>query len=494
MAIRKSSIGKRVWFVIALLLFGWCLTTSFNFYNGINTEKELIGFSQYLFPASGAAQKSHAAFQLQVRLYLDALTTGDINKIDLADQKGKEVEVILSKIGSLGFPEAGSIIEPLRTYTTEAGMFYRKMAENFSWESTEKTTALARQAKNIKAKLSAFDAGLSDRLKKAVVKMVNQSKQQRFGGLFVFLLVSFICVISAAVLLRNSIRKLQGVMTKVMDIGNEFRSIARERADAGKLLEKRSNRLTVVIDETSTAVDEMKSTISQTTQNTGHANRLANESAASVAQGVKAITLMIEAMEKIKHSTDETAKIIKIIDEIAFQTNLLALNAAIEAARAGEAGSGFAVVSDEVRNLARRSAEAAGNTAELIESVQNNVDNGVDIGQTVSGVLDQIVKLTDQVKSIINEVSEASKEQNQGIEHIHTAISDFEKGIYENDRFIRETGAGSEEMVEKMLRLNELVETLHQIVGAGKKNRLAGIPYREKQAGRNTGEIVLPSK
>src|ERR1022692_3094256 len=124
---------------------------------------------------------------------------------------------------------------------------------------------------------------------------------------------------------------------------------------------------------------------------------------------------MIAAMEGIKVSSDETAKIIKTIDEIAFQTNILALNAAVEAARAGEAGMGFAVVADEVRNLAQRSAQAAKETAAKIEGSLTRTTQGVEISAKVAASLDEITAKVRQVDELVAEVSGASREQTEGI-------------------------------------------------------------------------------
>jgi methyl-accepting chemotaxis protein len=160
-------------------------------------------------------------------------------------------------------------------------------------------------------------------------------------------------------------------------------------------------------------------------------------------------------------ASEETSKIVKTIDEIAFQTNLLALNAAVEAARAGEAGAGFAVVADEVRNLALRAAEAAKNTADLIEGTVKKVKGGSELVGRTNEAFTEVASSTSKVAELVSEIAAASHEQAQGISQVNTAVGEM-------DKVVQSSAAGTEELSSQSEELNNLVEILLEIV-EGKK-------------------------
>jgi len=211
------------------------------------------------------------------------------------------------------------------------------------------------------------------------------------------------------------------------------------------------------LEEITASLEETGAMTQQNADNARQASGLSEESSKSADRGSNEMASMSKAMNDIKQSSSEISKIIKVIDEIAFQTNLLALNAAVEAARAGEAGKGFAVVADEVRNLAQRSAEAAKNTAEMIEESSKRADNGVAIADGVGKALDEIVTSTKKVNTLLAEIASASQEQADGINQINKGVSDLDRVTQQNAGNAEELASAAEETASQVGALRDIV-------------------------------------
>jgi len=259
-------------------------------------------------------------------------------------------------------------------------------------------------------------------------------------------------------------RSLGGISTTLSTITNQVTSASGQVASASQSLAQGASEQASSLEETSASLEEIASMTRQNVDNISQANTVATQASELASTGVESMKKMIEAIDKIKASAVETAKIIKTIDEIAFQTNLLALNAAVEAARAGEAGKGFAVVAEEVRNLARRSAEAAKNTADLIEGSQKNADAGVTVTAEVAKNLADIKDNAGKVATLIAEIAAASKEQSQGIDQVNTTVSEMDKVVQQNAANAEESASASEELSSQAEELNEMVGELTAMV------------------------------
>ncbi|MBI5376433.1 MAG: MCP four helix bundle domain-containing protein [Candidatus Schekmanbacteria bacterium] len=213
------------------------------------------------------------------------------------------------------------------------------------------------------------------------------------------------------------------------------------------------------LEEISSNLHEMSSMTRQNSANSKEAKALSDSARESAAKGTESMSRLSSAIDKIKASSDETAKIIKTIDEIAFQTNLLALNAAVEAARAGDAGKGFAVVAEEVRNLAIRSADAAKNTAAMIEGSVKNSEEGVIINQEVLRNLNDINEQIHKVGAVMEEIAAASEQQTQGMEQINTAVEQMNQITQQNAANSEESASAAEELSGQAEEMRSMVSS-----------------------------------
>jgi methyl-accepting chemotaxis protein len=243
------------------------------------------------------------------------------------------------------------------------------------------------------------------------------------------------------------------------------------------------------IQETSASLEELASMTKRNMENSQKANELAKQARTAADRGVDDMRAMSSAMDAIKVSSDDIAKIIKTIDEIAFQTNILALNAAVEAARAGESGMGFAVVADEVRNLAQRSAQAAKETAAKIEGAIGKTAMGVEINGKVAQALNDIVAKARQVDELAAEVANASREQTQGITQINTAVGQMDKVIQSNAANAEESAAAAEELNAQAYAMNDSVRELVNLVGGGQTGEAASAGKTAQTSEVNTARF-----
>ena len=195
----------------------------------------------------------------------------------------------------------------------------------------------------------------------------------------------------------------------------------------------------------------------QNALNAREAKGVAEQARGSADKGVESMSRMSSAINQIKSSSDATSKIVRTIDEIAFQTNLLALNAAVEAARAGDAGRGFAVVAEEVRNLAMRSAEAAKNTATLIEEAVKNSENGVAINTEVLVNFQEITEKISKVSQVVAEIAAASEQQDQGISQVNKAVEQMNQLTQQNAANAEESASAAEEMSSQSEQMRSMV-------------------------------------
>lgn len=238
-----------------------------------------------------------------------------------------------------------------------------------------------------------------------------------------------------------------------------------EISSASQTLAQGASQQAANLEETSSALTEINSQAQNAAQTAQSATTLSEQAKHSATTGNEAMQRMSEAITEIRKSADDTGRIIKVIDEIAFQTNLLALNAAVEAARAGEAGKGFAVVAEEVRALAIRSAEAARNTTGLIEQSVQYAERGVKISEEVAKSLNEIVTASAKVNALIGEIAAGTQQQSEGITQVANAVTSIDRVTQGNAAAAEQSASACTELAGQAQQLTTVVSTLSNMIG-----------------------------
>jgi len=288
--------------------------------------------------------------------------------------------------------------------------------------------------------------------------LTTMKHSQMAGGLLITLVIVIIFgTLAAFVMHFQIIAPLVRVLHKLTGVSDQVRGTSQQMSAGSQSIAEGSSEQAASIEETSSALEELSAT---TRNNAGHAenaNELAAQTRHAAETGAAGMDQMNKAMSEIQAASGNIAKIIKTIDEIAFQTNLLALNAAVEAARAGSAGMGFAVVAEEVRNLAKRSAQAAKETAAIIEDSIQKSEHGAQVSADVARHFQEITEKARRVDDLIAQIAAASKEQNQGIGQLNTAVREM-------DSVTQTNAANAEESAAVAVELNSQADSLRGII------------------------------
>jgi methyl-accepting chemotaxis protein len=273
------------------------------------------------------------------------------------------------------------------------------------------------------------------------------------------------------------LRKLSAAMAERAE---QVASAASQVSSSSQALAQTASEQAASLEETAASSQELASQTKKNRENSQRAAEHVEETDAQVAGANRTLEQMVGSMQEIIGSSGKISKIIKVIDEIAFQTNILALNAAVEAARAGSAGMGFAVVADEVRNLAQRCAEAAGDTAALIEESIATSNGGKEKLAQVVEVIQSITASSAKVKGLVGEVDQGSREQSRSIEQISAAIRQMEQVTQSTAASAEECASASMDMNGQAEAMKEIVERLEALVG-GAGEQLVAAPRRRLQ-------------
>lgn len=264
--------------------------------------------------------------------------------------------------------------------------------------------------------------------------------------------------------------KLEDTMRAIVAATDAMRATASDIAQSADSLSQRTEQQAAGIEQTAAALEEITSTVNNNAANARQVRNVAASAGEDAAASSAILDRTRTAMSKIESSSAEVARILGVIDEIAFQTNLLALNAGVEAARAGEAGRGFAVVATEVRALAQRSAEAAKDIKALIGESSADIATGVDLVTETGLALDRIAARVGEIDTLVRAVAVAAEEEARGVAEVNQAITQMDQITQQNAAMVEQSTAASHELAEDAEALSKLVS--HFKVAAQESERL----------------------
>jgi methyl-accepting chemotaxis protein len=311
-----------------------------------------------------------------------------------------------------------------------------------------------------------------------------------------FIIAAFIFGTLYSILsMRWMIRRMNRFIGGVDEGADIVSGNARELVSSGQMLAGGASDQAASIEEMTASIEEMSAMTRQNAMNAQKANALMGEVKEVIGKATADLNRLTESMSSIYRAGEDTAKIVKTIDEIAFQTNLLALNAAVEAARAGQAGAGFAVVAGEVRNLAVQAAEAAKNTAGLIQSTTERVREGSEDVTRTNDTFEQVRTRNARAAELVSEISNASADQAQGIDQISQALADIDKVVQQNASDAEESAGLGEMLLSQSETLKRHIEELAGFIGSRDSGRIKdGDPYKPDQSDEVAGLLKYSGK
>ncbi len=476
---RSLTIGKKLFATLGALLAACCLISGAAIYNvaGLGAQVDRLGhhYTRALFLACDINAKVAQArghknmMMLQFHLSNAESARSDYSgfQSDMTTLREESLEFI-AQSGKPHFRELAQtqIVDRIDQALADTdSIFQLGLAGKLNEADAQISKSVAHGDQ-----MSAAASTLSQLQENSAVNYANDSVSGIGLARTVSIALLFVALAlggAIAWIVRGISKTLSDSIAELHDGADQVASAASQVSASSQSLAQGASEQAASLVETSASAEEINSMARKNTDNSRSTAELLAASQRKVELANKHLREMITSMEAINDSSSKVSKIIKVIDEIAFQTNILALNAAVEAARAGEAGMGFAVVADEVRSLAQRSAQAAKDTAVLIEDSITRSNEGKSKVDQVAAVILVITEDASRIKVMVDEVSLGSEEQSRGIEQISKAITQMEQVTQTTAATAEQSAAASEQLNAQSETLKDVIGRLRAMVSSG---------------------------
>ncbi len=347
---------------------------------------------------------------------------------------------------------------------------------------------LRNQQKQVDTHMDELTKRASDQLSKSLQLARDSESQSRIIILAGAATSIIVCILLGLLITKTINKQLRSIASTLGDGARMVVAASGQVAATSQSQAQGSSEQAAALEETAAALEEMASMAGRNSNSATAADKLMHDTNQVVREAGSNMQALYQAIEQITNTSDEMAKIVRTINEIAFQTNLLALNAAVEAARAGDAGSGFAVVADEVRSLALRTAEAAHSTSSMIDQNIDKIGQLSNLMEVTTRAFGQVRDSSGKVASIVEEIATASAEQTKGVEQINQAMNEMDQRIQQTASVAEESASAAEELNAQAESTNDMVEGLIAIIGGAHKN---GAAKKHKAPGVDGGRALL---